>query len=418
MTLAGVVVVAVLVLALDVFVYLALRDRLYSDLTGLLDARVQLVNGLSRELEPLQLAARLEDLGVRAIVRTPDGDEYLSGGAPPFESIPAGNPGDEPLAARFVPLDDGLQVVVLASRGGIIAALERLLLLEAVGTVGVVAIAALVLSRTSRRVLQPVRDVAQTARSITEGDLDRRLDSRESDEELREMVAAFNAMLDELARALDQARASDESSRRFLADAAHQLRTPAAGIRASVATILRTDDGAEREAMLDNLAGETARMSRLLSSLLRIARLDTGEPPTYEPVALEPLVAGIVRRHRALGPRLEFVVDVPPGATAEADPTGLEEALDNLVDNAARNADSRVAVRVESEDGTVAFDVSDDGPEVPPGETGRIFDRFVSLDRRGGSGLGLPIARGIAEAHEGSLEYADGAFRLRIPADR
>lgn len=416
-TFAGVLVVGVLVLALDVFVYFSLRERMLSDLDAVLAARAQLVTGLSRDHPPLQLATRLQELGVRAIVRTPDGDEYLSGGAPPFEDIPAGRGGDR-LAARSVPLDDGVDVVVLASRGGIDSTLRRLLVLEVVGTAAVVAIAALALSRASRRVLRPVRDVARTARDIADGDLQRRLPGREEDEELAEMVTAFNDMLDALERALALARDSEETSRRFLADAAHQLRTPAAGIRASVATMLRTGRPEERERLLDNLAGETARMSRLLSSLLRIARLDTGEIPRFVPTDLGELVAGVVDRHRTMGPRLRFQTDVAPGATAEVDAGNIVEALDNLVDNAARNARERVTVRVHPvPDGdAIEIAVEDDGPGVPPAERDRIFDRFVSLDDGGGSGLGLPISRGIAEAHGGSLEYRDGAFILLLPA--
>lgn len=414
-TLSGVLVVTILVLALDVFVYLSLRDRMLSELDRVLVARAGLVTELARDLDPLPLATRLQEAGLRAIVRSADGDEYLSGGAPPFDEVPAGGDGSD-LATRVVPLGDDVEVVVLASRGGIDDTLRRLLLLEVVGTAGVVVAAGVVLSRVSRRVLAPLGDVAATARRIADGELDRRLEGRERDEELRELVTAFNDMVDALEEALGQARASDEASRRFLADAAHQLRTPAAGIRASVGTMLRTDADAERERLLDNLASETARMSRLLSSLLRVARLDAGEAPHPVPTDLAALATDVIERHRVLGPSLEFALSTPEAATeAEVDPAAIEEALDNLVDNAARNAERRVHVRVSRDGETVRLVVTDDGPPVAPEARERIFERFVTLAEGGGSGLGLPIARGVAEAHGGTLAYRDGGFVLVLP---
>lgn len=415
-TFAGVALVAVVVLALDVFVYLSLRDRMLSELGRVLDARAQLVQGLSADLEPLPLAARLQELGVRSIVRTPDGDEHLSGGAPSFEQIPAGGQDGDLLAARRVPLPDGVEVVVLASRGGIDTTLRRLLVLEVVGTAAAVVIAAIVLWRVSGRVLRPVGDVARTARDIAGGgDLTRRLEVYEQDDELGEMVAAFNDMLDALERSLERTRSSELASRRFLADAAHQLRTPAAGMRASVATMLRTDSPDERDQLLDNLAAETARMSRLLSSLLRVARLDAGEPGTRAPVDVGVLAAAIVDRRRPRYPTLRFEVAAPRPVEALADAQAIEEALDNLVDNASRFARTTVSVGVENTPDGVRIVVDDDGPGVAVTDRDRIFERFVSLDGAGGSGLGLSIARGIADAHGGELDATDSGFVLWLP---
>lgn len=155
-------------------------------------------------------------------------------------------------------------------------------------------------------------------------------------------------------------------------------------------------------------------MSRLLSSLLRVARLDTGEPATFEPVALGELVPELLERQRTLAPHLQLTVgasDVPPVA---GDRVSLGEALGNVLDNAARHARTAVHIAFEQDDGEVRTRIEDDGPGVPVTHHERIFDRFVSL-RDDGSGLGLPIARGIAEAHGGSLRYEDGAFVLRLP---
>lgn len=414
-TATGVLVVAVLTIAMAVFVYVSLRDRMMAELERVLAARTQLVQGLRPELTPQQVAARLDQVGMRSIVRTPDGEEYLIGGAPPFDEVPAGGNG-ESFAFRTVPLEDGNDVVVLASRGGIDSTLRRLLVLEAVGVAGVVAMAAVVLWRSSGRVLRPVRDVARTAKDIAAGDLSRRLATEDGDEELDGMVAAFNGMLDALENALGRARRSELQSQRFLADAAHQLRTPAAGIRASVATMMRIDDPDEREQLLDNLAGESARMSRLLSSLLRVARLDAGEPATRAPADLAALAEGVAARYRPLWPNLEFDVVRDRDVRVELDARAVEEALANLVDNAARHAERTIRLSVRRDDGTASVTVSDDGPGVPAAERERIFERFVSLDGRGGSGLGLPIARAVARTHDGDLTCTDEGFELRLPA--
>jgi two-component system, OmpR family, sensor kinase len=414
-TLSGVAVITVLVLALDVFVYLSLRDRMVSNLEQVLDAREQLAAGLAADLTPVQVSERLDETGVRAIVRA-DGEEYRSAEAPSFDELPAGSPGErETLASRTVPHPDGGEIVVLASRTGIEATLDRLLLLEAVGSIVVVALAWLALARSSSRVLRPVRDVATTARSIAQGSSDRRLEIHDRDDELSEMTAAFNAMLDALDEALRRSQASEETARRFLADAAHQLRTPAAGIRASVGTLLRSEDPEERDQLLDNLARESARMSRLLSALLRVARLDTGEATERRPISLEIVLADLHERQRALAPHLRWDLEVCGHARILGDPVGVREAVGNILDNAARHARSVVTVTIRDDGDAVETRIVDDGPGVPPGQRDRIFDRFVSLDDGGGSGLGLPIARGIAVAHGGTLVHDGAGFVLRLP---
>jgi signal transduction histidine kinase len=279
----------------------------------------------------------------------------------------------------------------------------------------VIALAYGLFARLAARVLRPVRDVATTARGISRGRRDQRLVARENDDELQEMVAAFNDMLDALADALERSQDAEQVSRRFLADAAHQLRTPAAGIRASVGTMMRTEEGAEREQLLDNLAAESARMSRLLSSLLRVARLDSREAPSLTATRLAPMVDELVAHQRVRAPRLRFEVDGADDVVAEVDRESLGEAVANLLDNAARHAHQLVQVEVASDEEGTVIRIRDDGPGVAPDLRERIFDRFVSLDGGPGSGLGLPIARGIAEAHGGSLHHDGSAFVLRLP---
>lgn len=437
-TLAGVAVMALLVVALDVFVYFNLRNGLLGNLDKVLQARAQLAGELGRELTPPELDQRLGDAGIQAIVRTADGTVVggasARGVATSFDTIPPGQVSSEgeQLVGRTVRLPDDATVMVLASRGGVDATLRRLLVIEVVGSAAAIVLAFAVLHRLSTVVLRPVKHVASTARRIATGGTGERLRERSRDTDLADMATAFNDMLDALEAALADARVSEERSRRFLADAAHQLRTPAASIRATVGSLLRTRDEATRERLLDNLAGESRRMSKLLSSLLRIARLDQSGPPPVEHVDLVPLVTRLVDRHRPLAPSLEFRIVVRDGDRCDvhADPAGVEEAVSNLLDNAARHARTRVDVEV-GRDGRAGATgvmgatsgagativVSDDGPGVAPEQRDRVFERFVSLSGSG-SGLGLPIARAIATQHGGSLEYHAPGFVLRLgPSD-
>lgn len=415
-TLSGVAVVAALVLALDVLVYLSLRDLMLSNLEAVLDARQQLAQEVLDEPMGAQAAAeRLDAAGLRAVVRTVSGDVLASPGAPAFDRVPPGGGSEAGYAWRQFELADGSDLFILASRGGIDATLERLLVLEVVGTIAVIALAYGLFDRTSSLVLRPVRVVARTARRIADGDIEERLPAREEDEELADMVTAFNGMLDALEQALARSRGSEETSRRFLADAAHQLRTPMAGIRATVGSLLRSDDLGERDRLLDSLAREVARASRLLSSLLRVARLDALEPPSFSPTPLEEVVRDVVARQRGLSPLLTLDVEAAGDLVAEVDGEAIHEAVTNLVDNAARHARHRVLVELRERGADVEIAVADDGPGLPPGAEEQVFDRFVTLGDAGGSGLGLPIARGIAEAHAGTLRYADGRFLLCLP---
>lgn len=420
-TVSGVATVTVLVLLLDVVVFLSLRDLMLNNLEEVLDAREQLARELLTELGPLppdEVSERLDEAGLRSVIRTVPGAVFSSEGAPAFDRLPADVESEGPFAWREFRMQDGSQLFILASRGGIDATLERLLLLEVLGTIAVIALAYALLDRASAVVLRPVRDVAGTARRIADGRIAERLPLRADDVELTDMVAAFNGMLDALESALERSRSSEEASRSFLADAAHQLRNPVAGIRATVASLLRTDDPGERDHLLDLLAREVARVSRLLSSLLRVARLDSHELPTFRTVDLAALVDEVIAHQRTLCPLHTFEVEIAGDARAEVDATAVHEAVANLVDNAARHADLAVSVSVAQRGGQVEVAVEDDGPGLSEADAVRVFDRFVTLDDSGGSGLGLPIARGIAEAHGGTLEHRDGRFVLTLPRAR
>jgi signal transduction histidine kinase len=236
--------------------------------------------------------------------------------------------------------------------------------------------------------------------------------------EQRWMAATLERTLGDLETALKGARESEARYRRFLADAAHQLRTPIAGIRACAETLLRQPAEHDRDALLLNVVRETSRASRVMTGVLRMARVDHGEILTFRTCDLVGLCADEVDRARALAPDLEVSLRVEgaPPRRPELDRNVVCEVLANVLDNARRHAAHRIDVVVDAADHTVEVRVVDDGPGVPDALVERAFDRFVSLDGKGGSGLGLPIARGLARAHGGDLTY-EGGFVLRLPTE-
>ena len=417
--LVGVVVVATVLVGLNVFIYLSLRDQSLNDLEALLDKRAVLARALAPELTHEQLVARLDGAGVRVRNREPSGEDARSGaddvGIPEGSPPPADSPPARELS-RFVTLPTGEVVELYVSRGGVDATLRRLLLPAALGTVAGVAVAGVVLIRVARIALRPLDMVVDTARLIRSGTTGERLSPDRTDTELGRMAAAFDEMLDALESALADARSSEERSRRFLAEAAHQLRTPVAGFQASMEALPRARNQAERERLLTTMARESNRAGRRVSALLRMARLDQGDQPVRRPVDLVSLCRDETARTASLAPKLEVTFRASGSwDPVSVDPDSVREAIANLLDNARRHAVGRIAVELaRGGDGAVEVRVADDGPGLPEGDRQQAFEPFVSIDGHGGSGLGLAIARGIARVHGGDVTYADGAFVLRL----
>lgn len=219
-----------------------------------------------------------------------------------------------------------------------------------------------------------------------------------------------------LEAALLEAREAEARSRRFLADVAHQLRNPIAGIRACADTLLRGAAPADHEQLLALVVDEASRANRLMNALLRMARLDQGETPNPAPVDVVTLCRTEVERVRVLAPELEVDVRVADlrVRTPLLDADVVAEIIGNLLDNARRHARRSVELVVASAPEAVEVRVIDDGPGLLPELVDRAFERFASLDGEGGSGLGLSIARGLARSHGGDLRWKHGAFVLTL----
>jgi signal transduction histidine kinase len=247
----------------------------------------------------------------------------------------------------------------------------------------------------------------------------RRLPVPPSQDEIGALAATMNTMLDRIETA-------SAAQRRFVADASHELRSPLATVHANVELLAAAPLPDAAGASVARIRGETGRMARLVEDLLLLAKADDAALGSrVEDVDLDDLVYGerdrVVAEHPQL--RLDGVV-VPVRVTG--DPHQLHRLLCNLVDNAVRHAAGRVTVSLTTRAGYADLVVGNDGPPIPADARERIFHRFVRLDdsrsRRlgGGAGLGLPIAREIAQAHAGSLTAEDtggrGArMRLRLP---
>jgi two-component system, OmpR family, sensor kinase len=416
----GTILFATVVLTLTVFVYLAVSDHLDDGVEEVLTGRLEVATEVVRELGPEEGAQRLTELGVPAVIQAPGGDAISAEPLTPRFGVAPPAPGNvlEPRVSTTAALEDGTVVEVFATRAGVERTLQRLLLVMTVGGLLAVVFVHLLLRRLVHEVMTPLEQVVETAENITAGS-DERLSPSDPSTELGRMACAFDLMVDSLEDAAKQADDERERMHRFLADAAHQLRTPIAGIRGAVELLLRDVDPETRDELLTHAVRETARASKLLTALLHMARLDQGRPPQLMPTDLVKLCHVEVERVRDRAPNLDIALvdEVSGSPTASIDPSEVDEAIANLLDNARRHAEERIEVRISRDGPMMTVRVRDDGPGVRPGAEELIFERFATLDGAGGSGLGLAIARAVARAHGGDLIYEGGAFILRVPRE-
>jgi two-component system, OmpR family, sensor kinase len=250
------------------------------------------------------------------------------------------------------------------------------------------------------RTASPLRRFAATAARVDAGDLSPRLDADASGPvELRVLAEAFNRMLDRLEHAFAKQRA-------FVSDASHELRTPLTAIRGQLEVLSRErDPGPEEVRRVERHAlAEMRRVERIVEDLLSLARLDEGAPLSRAPVEVGPFLRDLAHADGAeLG-------EVAAGAVP-ADADLLAQAIRNLLANADRHA-ARTVLSAVAEDDRLELRVDDDGPGIPPEQRDLVFERFHRIDpgrerERGGSGLGLGIARSIVETHGGRIGVGD-----------
>jgi len=341
------------------------------------------------------------------------------------------------------PITDDLAIVVGSDLGEDRAVVARLVRLEVVIgllVLAVLGVAAYVLVRNS---LRPLQEVEDTARAIAAGDLSRRVRVGDERTEVGRLSLALNGMLGRIESSFraqqaseEAARASETRMRRFVADASHELRTPLTSIR-GFAELHRqgaVQGPEETGRIMQRIEAEATRMGLLVEDLLQLARLDQQRPLNLGPVDLAELAGDAVHDARAVQPDRpvallldESLTDVP---VVNGDEARLRQVIGNLVTNALTHTpvDAKVTVRL-SEDptdaGVVVLAVRDEGPGLAPADAERVFERFYRADASrtraaGGTGLGLSIVASLVAAHGGTVDLVtapgEGAtFAVRLP---
>jgi len=268
--------------------------------------------------------------------------------------------------------------------------------------------------------LAPLRDLVAAVRARDAESL-APLPLAELPTELAPLGAALNALLARLNETI-------ETQRAFVADAAHELRSPLTALKLQVELVQRATDEPSRRQAIQELAAGTARMRHLVEQLLALARAEPGgagamldEVDVAE--AARQAIADTVALAAAGGVELEL--DARQAQLARADAAALRMLVRNLVDNAARYSrrGGRVGVRVTGDETQVIVRVDDSGPGIPEAERVRVFDRFYrrASAESAGSGLGLAIVRAIADRHGAQVTLGDsplGGLRVEVRLPR
>jgi signal transduction histidine kinase len=272
------------------------------------------------------------------------------------------------------------------------------------------------------RALKPLKQVAGAADEIgRDRDFGRRLPDRRSRDEVALLALSFNRMLDQLQDAYRVVSGSLDAQRRFVADASHELRTPLSTIQGNAGLLAHGPHlaGDVRRAAAADIAEESGRMARLVDRMLTLARADSGLRLELAPVDLRTAVVEVCRQAAAVHPDAAISVEAAEAAVA-GDADALRQLMWILLDNAARYARTRISVELRPESGWARLTVADDGPGIAPEDRERVFERFFRADRSRtghGSGLGLSIARWIAEQHGGRIvagQEASGGAALYV----
>ncbi|MFD2367000.1 sensor histidine kinase N-terminal domain-containing protein [Pseudoduganella sp. GCM10020061] len=278
------------------------------------------------------------------------------------------------------------------------------------------------------RGLSPLAELQARIRARRPDDLSP-IDARHVPEEITPLVGSLNDMLDRLSQTI-------EMQKRFIADAAHQMKTPLAGMRMQSELALRQDDAAEIHRSLEQLAKSSDSATRLVNQLLALARAEN-QPhagAVFGDIELAVLARECVQDwvQASFAQRIDLgFEEQDPAARVHGNQVMLRELLSNLIDNALHYtpAGGSVTVRVRSSDGRAILEVEDTGPGIAASERAKVFERFYRILGSGapGSGLGLAIVREIAQQHGAEIDLFDNPrshgkklpgclFRLTFPA--
>lgn len=285
----------------------------------------------------------------------------------------------------------------------------------ALGALTIFALLVVLTAILARSIVAPVERLSAATRALAQG---RSAAPRRPTLEVREIRSLY----DDYAVMAEAIARRSRYLRDFAASLSHEFKTPLAAIRGGIE--LLQDHGAamqpaERERFLANIEADAERLARLVSRLMELAQADMRRAGAGDAASLGPVLARLADAHRGEG--FAVALDLPgrlPDLAMEA--AALETVLATLVENARQAGAGRLTIAARIAGGTVAITLADDGPGVPAADAERVFDPFFTSKRAsGGTGLGLPIARALAESCGGALELvergAGACFVLRLP---
>ncbi len=265
------------------------------------------------------------------------------------------------------------------------------------------------------RALAPVGVMTRRVRELSATTLDARVPVPPTDDEIAELAATMNEMLDRL-------QAASVTQRQFVSDASHELRSPVASIRAQLETALRYPDDVDWPSVARIVLAEDARLEHLVGNLLAMARLEEGRLGPRGDLDVGDLV--MAQTQRMTGVQLDLSGVSAGRVWGNADE--LTSVIRNLLDNAARYAATTVSVSVQEKGPWVVIAVEDDGPGIPVEDRTRVFERFARLEEgrardQGGTGLGLALSQRVTQAHGGQIHVEQAAsggarFVVSLPA--
>ena len=382
-TAAVMIVLAVVLIMLSVAVNAIFVAQSNRNLDALLAGQAQLARQLARSgAGPQQIVNRVQAGGVQAYLVLQNGTEF---GAPIASR--AG------IKSTTVVLNaptrvDGASLTLAIDASLVSEARRTLRRVMMITAVIALVVSAVLVAWAVRVALRRLDSMAALAKTISQGNRGYRLSPTRTDTELGQTAQAFDEMLDELEGAEKRAQQAEERTRAFLADAAHELRTPVAGVRAAAETLLHHDDQLdrdERQHLQALLVREAERAGALISDLLTAARLDAGIDLDLAPISLRTLAQSEIDRVRLLHPEATVTMS-GPDVIARADAAKVSSILRNVIDNAMRAAGPQGTVHMvlREQDQFAIVEIWDSGPGVPPLERERIFERCRRLWSRVG----------------------------------
>jgi two-component system, OmpR family, sensor kinase len=341
-----------------------------------------------------------------------------------YLTLPAAEKGGPDFQVRVATLPNGRELIVGTAINGTETTLHRLLLIE-LGVSAIAVVLALLAGWWLVRLgLRPLTEVERTAQNVAAGDLGHRMPDENDRTEVGRLAKTLNLMLGRIESAFaarvaseERLKASDRRLRQFVGDASHELRTPISAVSAYAELFERgaAEHKEDLTRVMRGIRAETARMERLVSDLLTLARLDEGQPIEHFAVELVTISAEAVQTARTVGPEWPLTLSAARPVEVMGDPHRLRQVVDNLLANVRSHtpAGTSSEVWVDSVGDQAVIVVADHGPGLPADQAPRVFERFFRSDpsrsrSHGGAGLGLSIVAAIVEAHGGTVE-AQGA---------